>query len=123
MIWLPTAPSTRAHVQLSGSRHITVYPMAAMIDTADQHSWVQPPGSSFGQRQATEAAFVAHAIEEIRPRGICCVGASVQARSCAVQLAAFKVWVELRYPPENRVNTSRRVEVVVLSEKDIEEKP
>jgi len=59
--------------------------------------------------------FVSHAIEEIRPRGICCVGASVQARSCAVQLAAFKVWVELR-------NTSKRVEVVVLSEKDIEEK-
>ncbi len=39
-----------------------------------------------------------------------------------MQLAAFKVWVELRYPPENRGNTSKRVEVVVLSEKDIEEK-
>ncbi len=39
-----------------------------------------------------------------------------------MQLAAFKVWVELRYPPENRGNTSKRVEVVVLSQKDIEEK-
>jgi hypothetical protein len=57
-------------------------------------------------------------------RGTSCFpGASVQARSWAVQLDAFKVWVELRYPPENRGNTSRRVEVVVLSEKDIEEKP
>jgi hypothetical protein len=28
-----------------------VYPMAAMIGTADPHSWVQPPGSGFGQRQ------------------------------------------------------------------------
>jgi hypothetical protein len=50
------------------------------------------------------------------------LGRAFQARSCAVQLAAFKVWVELHYPPENRGNTSKRVEVVVLSEKDIEEK-
>lgn len=40
-----------------------------------------------------------------------------------MQLAAFKVWVELRYPLEHRGNTSKRVEVVVQSEKDIEEKP
>jgi len=82
----------------------------------------QPLDRVLANDRPTEGAFVAHAIEEIRPRGICCVGASAQARSCAVQLAAFKVWVELRYPPENRGNTSKRVEVVVLSEKDIEEK-
>jgi hypothetical protein len=28
-----------------------VNPLAAMIGTADQDSCVQPPGSSFGQRQ------------------------------------------------------------------------
>jgi len=49
-IWLPAAPSTCAPIQLGGPRHIRVYPISAMIDTTDQHSWVQPPGSSFGQR-------------------------------------------------------------------------
>jgi hypothetical protein len=39
-IWLPSAPSTCAHLQLGGPRHIMAHPMAAMIGTADHHSWV-----------------------------------------------------------------------------------
>ncbi len=35
-----------------------VYPMAAITGTADQHSWVQPPGSSFGQRQLNDDLHV-----------------------------------------------------------------
>ena len=65
-IWLPAAPSTCAHIQLGGPRHIMVYPIAAMIGTADHHSWVQPPESSLGNDRRSYVKGFATAIKKGR---------------------------------------------------------
>src|SRR6267143_966236 len=55
-VLLPAARSTCAHVQVRGTRHMMVggvRRLQAMIGTTDRvFSWVQLPGSRFGQGQA-----------------------------------------------------------------------